>query len=257
MPSFTFNNQHHLLPLGLFTWNPFVCVCVRLCVSVSKTYFKKQNTVFFCWQPKRFCHVLVATTKLSFRLQQYHLQACLRNGSVQKHQGASLWDLWFYWDSSLGGQWVLFVCAYICVSVEGQSKDSADRLPLIFLVPCLNGGFIVRMSDCVQIWNGQGAGVCRRVWKCWLFTNYSRVFNFAGEQSLGGLFKGSILFKNPGFVWHLVLILLVYIYHPFQISVQTSLAIFSPVLFLSLIFLYLKRSFHYSPSLPHRKSHLI
>lgn len=102
---------------------------------------------------------------------------------------------------------------------------------------------------------GQGAGFCQCL-KCWLFTSYSRVFNFAGEHYLGGLFKGSVLLKNPRFVWHLVLILLVYISSLPNFGSNIS-CYFFPGLFLSLIFLYLKCSFHYTPSLPHRKSRLL
>lgn len=49
------------------------------------------------------------------------------------------------------------------------------------------------------------------------------VFNCTGEQWLGGLCEGTILFRQQGFVWHLVLILLVY-----ASSLPDFFALFSP-----------------------------
>lgn len=105
--------------------------------------FRREEPFFLLLTSEEVAPCFGRSYKALCRLQQQRLQACLRNGSVQKHQGASLWDLWLYWDGSLGGQRVLFVCGFICVSVEGQSNDAADRPPLIFLAHCLNEAFIV------------------------------------------------------------------------------------------------------------------
>lgn len=111
------------------------------------------------------------------------------------------------------------------------------------------------LSECWALFRYRTAKVLVfvSVWKvyCLLITP---VFNCTGEQWLGGLFKGSILFRQQGFVWHLVLILLVYVSSLPNFSSNISCSFFPLSSFFPLIFLYFKRSFHYICSLPHRKS---
>lgn len=53
--------------------------------------------------------------------------------------------------------------------------------------------------------------VCVSVWNAHCLPITSEFLTLQVSVSWVVFFKGSILFKNPGFVWHLVLILLVYI----------------------------------------------
>lgn len=132
------------------------------------------------------------------------------------------------------------MCVHICVSVDGQSKDSAGGLAWIFLVHYLNEDFIVWFAF-LGCW---AAFKCGKISALLFVSCLKTCFLDCRWEFVGWSFKRTyliifyILFTQLGFVWHLVALIFsviscslyscMYVI-TIQNSFQTSLVLLFPI----------------------------